>query len=68
MTRFLILGIVGVVAYLMIRRAFVSLVDDMEKSQGKSGPPALPDTLVCVGCGAQYNPKATGEICPECGK
>lgn len=38
------------------------------RARGRVPPGAMPEQLVCGACGAQYDPQATGWICPKCHK
>ena len=69
MLRFL-LAIAAIVALgLMVRGALLAAMKETKSGpRARRGPNLPPERLVCGVCGKEFDPDATGWICPSCGK
>ena len=64
MARFVILALVGMIGYLLLRRAVASFVDDVDdRPRDRRDSTAM---LVCGECGTEYAAAGPDAKCPQC--
>ena len=60
------MAVLGVIGYLMLRRAIASFVDDVDDRPRDRRD--IPEAVVCENCAHEYRPAWWSVRCPKCRK